>query len=92
MSNSSPTSSPCPQCKGEYWIPQAPDPKCEECHGAGERFWHDEECSDDHCALAGGMNDCRGAILACQCAFTNCTNCDAVEPDPTLIDREALPF
>lgn len=42
-----------------------PEPVCENCGGYGEVFTHAEDCHDDFCALAGGINDCLGLVVEC---------------------------
>jgi hypothetical protein len=48
--------------KSDTW----PEP-CPDCGGHGERFDHARDCDNDHCALAGGVDDCAGQVVQCHC-------------------------
>lgn len=64
-------------CKGEA--------DCPYCGGSGEYFGHSPECTEDLCALAGGMNDCDGQAFTCNCDGT----LSASTPKADQIDGEA---
>lgn len=42
-------------------------PSCPDCGGAGEYYSHSSDCEFRFCALAGGPEDCSGAIVRCEC-------------------------
>ena len=44
-----------------------PDADCLECGDSGEVFAHADDCRDDNCALAGGIDDCDGQVVFCSC-------------------------
>ena len=58
--------------------PPTPTPQktCSDCGGYGEYFGHSRDCTEDNCALAGGVDDCDGQIFTC-------LFCEAPTP-PTL--------
>lgn len=41
---------------------------CPDCGGYGEYYGHADDCDNDDCALAGGMDDCNGQVFPCHCA------------------------
>jgi hypothetical protein len=43
------------------------DPDCPMCYGTGEYFWHTPNCESDFCVLAGGVDDCDGEVVECNC-------------------------
>lgn len=51
---------------------------CGICGGYGQYFTHTEDCRNDFCALACGMDDCAGEVLDCP----YCT------PTPPSADKE----
>jgi len=62
--------------------PNGDDP-CEHCGGYGEWFGHAPGCDNDSCALAGGIDDCDGAVEPCQCRIA--LEQEAVEALPALL-------
>lgn len=48
-----------------------PDPNCPECGGAGEIYTHSSDCRERFCALAGGMYDCAGEVVECDCVLSH---------------------
>lgn len=47
--------------------PRKGDPDCEHCHGAGERFWHSDDCRSEDCTLNGDLDSCQGQVEPCAC-------------------------
>ena len=46
------------------FVPNGND-DCEACGGNGEIYSHSSDCKSDFCALAGGMDDCKGVVEPC---------------------------
>ena len=71
-------------------VPQAGEPACPDCNGAGEVFAHADDCHDDLCALNGDMHSCAGRVEPCGCRAALAPIQATGAPEPAgLVDRSA---
>lgn len=43
----------------------APAGECQQCHGAGAYFTHADDCTNEFCAINGGIDSCVGKVEKC---------------------------